>query len=45
MKGKRKFECSTLEFPIVETDIVEEVVDEVLAKEPKKKLGRRIKSP
>jgi hypothetical protein len=45
MKGKPKVECSTLEFAITDSDIVEEVVDEVLAKEPKKKLRRRTKAP
>jgi len=44
MKGKPKVECSTLEFIITGSDIVEEVVDEVLVKEPKKKLQRRTKA-
>jgi len=44
MKGKPKVECSTLEFIITGSDIVEEVVDEVLVKEPKKKLERRTKA-
>jgi len=44
MKAKPKFECRTLEFSITDSDIVEEVVDEVLAKEPKKRLGRRTKT-
>ena len=45
MKGKPKVEYCTLEFAITDSDIVEEVVDEVLAKEPKKKLRRRTKTP
>jgi len=45
MKGKPKFECCTLEFPIIDSDIVEEVVDEVLAKKPRKKRVRRTKTP
>jgi hypothetical protein len=45
MKSKPKLECCTLEFAITDLDIVEEVVDEVLAKEPKRKLRRRAKTP
>jgi len=45
MKGKPKLECCTLEIPIIiHSDIVEEVVDEVLAKEPKKKMRRKTKT-
>ena len=44
MKSKPKLECCTLEFVITGSDIVEEVVDEVLVKEPKKKLQRRTKA-
>jgi len=44
MKSKPKLECCTLEFAITGSDIVEEVVDEVLVKEPKKKLRRRTKT-
>ena len=45
MKGKPKFECCTLKFPIMDSDIVEEVVDEVLTKEQKKKLVTKTKPP
>ena len=41
MKSKPKLECYTLEFPITDSDIVEEVVDEVLVKRTKKETGKK----